>query len=183
MAPWIASMLTALSGWLYPATPLPPVAELAQAIEVAANEFPLPEREGGAAETARELAVLAATEGHLDCRAVARDRFGESYGCFQLHETTLRWLGARPEDAFDPWRSAELAARLVRKSHGVCGTRPPEHALAWYASGGPRCETAEGLAASERRMRYAVRLRLERPERWIDFAEDRRPVRACARLE
>jgi len=157
MVPWILRCLHVLALSLYPTTPEPPLDETARAIDVAAHQVPL-DGDDGVVEMARELAVLAATEGHLRPDAVARDRFGESYGLFQLHETTLRWLRRPKEDAFDPVTAALIAAVLIRKSHAVCAKAGKGAELGWYASGGPTCSVPEGLAASARRMRLAASL-------------------------
>lgn len=158
MAHWITHLFAALAALLYPTTHFGDGAALAAGIDAAAREHPLPGPDG-VAEMARELAVLAATEGHFDAGAIGRDQFGVSLGAYQLHETTLRWLGRSYAEAFDPMASAEIAAGLIVKSHEVCAEREPAHALGWYASGGAGCDVPEGLAASERRMRYAERLR------------------------
>lgn len=154
-------------------------AEVARAIDDAAYLLPLPE---GRARMVLELVALAAREGHLDPFAVGHDAFGASYGLFQIHETTLGYLGATVEDAMDPARAAVLAARLVFKSHNVCRARAREECLGWYASGGPTCDVAEGLDASRNRVALADALlaRAPPPRIWtcaavVEHREKHRP--------
>ena len=171
MTPWILACLTALSSWLYPAERIEPSRDLAEAIDVAAHAHPLP-GDDGLPEMARELAVLSATEGHFAARAEGPDQFGVAFGAWQIHESTLRWMGRTPEDASDYGAGALLAAELVARSHSVCRRREHLDALGWYASGGPGCAVPEGLAASARRVKLADRLRREVPTVWIEPATE-----------
>jgi len=164
---WITSVLLALATALYPRTPVPDLRELARAIDVAAHKTPLP-GEDGVVEMAVELSVLAATEGHLRADAVGVDFYGTSMGAWQIHETTLGYLGATREDTFDLEVAARLAAKLVKKSHEVCRARAWEERLAWFASGGPTCSVTEGLAASRRRMRLAEWVQASHPAYWTE---------------
>ena len=177
MTAWVRALLVSLSAWLYPGTRFPSdVWEDSEAIARAAERAGISaEGDGEARELALELAVLFATEGHFDPRAVGRDQFGKSYGGWQVHETTLRVYASRDplldalsdeELRFDVRWSALLAADLVVESRRVCWSHPPEERLAWYASGGPGCSVPEGLEASRRRMGIARRLAEEHPYFW-----------------
>lgn len=167
MVSWIFRCLVTLSAILYPHEGIRIPRDLAEAIDAAAHDQPLP-GDDGVEEMARELVVLAGTEGHFSGNAEGPDGFGTALGAWQIHETTLLWLHRRPEDAKDFRSGALIAAELVARSHKVCRRREPLEALGWYASGGPSCDVPEGLAASERRMRLALRLRRAIPVVWVD---------------
>lgn len=158
--------MLALAAHLYPGLVVPNLDGLARAIDAAAHAIPL---EGDPSEMAAELAVLAATEGHFDARAVGTDAYGDSLGLWQIHRTTLiGYLRIEPEHAFDPVEAAMLAAWLIRKSHEVCRGRPRSEALAWFAAGGPTCAVPEGRAASQRRMQLVAWALAVAPPYWLE---------------
>jgi hypothetical protein len=164
---WVRTILLALGAHLYPGLVIPNLDQTAAAIDAAAHEIPL---DGDPSAMAAELAVLAATEGHFQATATATDRFGQSFGLWQIHETTLTgYLHVDPLVAEDPERAALLAAWLVRKSHEVCAGRPAADRLSWFASGGPTCSVPEGLAASRRRTGFVAWVLKAHPPVWVEI--------------
>lgn len=171
MTAWIKALLLSLAAWLYPGTPVTgDVEQFAGVIDRVAREH------GGGPEMALELSVLFLTEGHMDPRAVGHDRFGASYGGWQVHETTIRRYASRnpklaflsdEELRFDAWANCSLAADLLEESHRVCGDRSPDEQLAWFASGGRTCDVPEGLDASRTRMAIARRVLDAHPFFWV----------------
>lgn len=156
MGAWIRAVIVSLMSWLHPGQAYPDPWEASLAIERAATDHhPIPAR-----ELATVLAVLFVTEGQADPKAVGQDHFGKSYGGWQVHETTFRYVRERdgdlagvPDVLFreDVYVGAEVAADLIVESYRVCSARPKEEKLAWYASGGPGCAVPAGLAAAHYR--------------------------------
>ena len=168
MIAWVRTIILALGAHLYPGLVIPHLDQTAAAIDSAAHAIPL---DGDPSAMAAELAVLAATEGHFEAGAVASDRYGQSFGVWQIHETTLTgYLHASQADAEDPARAAVLAAWLIRKSHEVCRGRVAEEQLTWFASGGPTCTVPEGLAASRRRVGFVAWVLKAYPPVWVESA-------------
>ncbi len=177
LLPWLLHAVLSVNAQLYPAVPLSE--REAMAIAVAVDDlhghYALSVAEGGYGRDAgyvrlaAELVVLAGTEGHFDPNARGRDAFGESFGLWQIHETTLDYLNATREDAFDLHRSAVFAARLIQKSHHVCARHTLDERLTWFSSGGPRCDVAEGLAASRHRQSLVEHLHRHHPPYWTDL--------------
>lgn len=128
---------------------------------------------GGDPEPIAELVALGAKEGHFNPEAVSTDWAGHAFGVWQLHESNFGWLHITQEEACDPYTSAPVALRLVRKSFEVCARRPWEERLGWYAAGGPTCNVEEGLEDSRIRLALALRLlqRMPPPTVFYDYRE------------
>ncbi len=173
LTPWIFACLVHLSHVLYPGQDASEarLRPIAVAIDEAAREWPLAERDGGGLRMAVELAALSATEGHLDVNAIGTDDAGASLGILQIHQSTLAYLHATPADCFDVDKAMLLGARLVYVSHGVCSAMPRGAALGWYASGSNGCQVPEGIAASITRMRLADETLRAVPVFWVEPRE------------
>jgi hypothetical protein len=177
LLPWLYTAILAVNASLYPSVPVSDLnaVAIATAIDGASQKWALSPRDGGRVRLAAELVVLAGTEGHFNPAARGRDAYGESLGLWQIHETTLQYVDAEREDAFDLRKAASLAARLVHTSHAVCARRAPDERLGWYSSGGPRCDVPEGLAASRHREHLVEQLLQEHPAFWTSPCSEKAP--------
>jgi len=164
MAAWILSLMQLLVPHAPYADTFP---QTAAAIDQVAHESPLYDDDDGIVRTAAELVSLAFHESRFDPRAV--DKEGTSLGLAQVDVSNLANLGLeRREQLFDPLTNLRAALRLMKISHRLCRFRPLEDALANYASGGGTCAVPEGLVASRRRMRLALKLLKKHPPWWVE---------------
>jgi hypothetical protein len=171
MIPWLCGCLAALHALLYPQEPHAAFIDIAHVIDDAAHATPLG-GDDGLVEMAAELAVLAATEGHLRREAEATDQWGRSASYFQVHESNAARLGLTYIDLFDPEKTAHAAAVLVFESHRVCAHFSPDSALAEYATGRGRCDEPLGVKLSRIRMGLARWLLQTHTPYWMEVGRD-----------
>ena len=108
--------------------------ETSTAIAEAANADPLSHDPEGAIRTASILIAMAEHESAFHPNAIGDH--GASLGLFQIQPPTARVDGTL---LLVPRTAAPVAIDLIRTSFRVCGKRPWEERLAWYAAGGDHC--------------------------------------------
>jgi hypothetical protein len=142
-AQWVLSIINGPFGapsapWAYS------YGETSTAIADAANADPLSHDPDGAVKTAAILIALAKHESDFHPNAIGDH--GASLGLFQIQPPTAKVDGTL---LLVPRTAAPVAIDLIRTSFRVCGKRPWEERLAWYAAGGNRCaDNKQALRAS-----------------------------------
>jgi hypothetical protein len=136
--------------------------ETAKAIaNVVTEEAPLFAGAEAKERTAALLVALAWAESRFDPKAVGDH--GRSVGLYQIFSANLPTSeGFKREDILgNPTNATRVALRMLRQSMNVCGKRPIEERLGWYASGNAQC--AKGLPESRFRVGLGQRIYREHP--------------------
>jgi hypothetical protein len=154
MIAWILTLMIALqprAPWLdtYEAT--------AKAIaSVVAEEAPLFSGTEGREKSAALLVALSWAESRFDPKAVGDQ--GKSVGLYQIFHTNLPTPEgfARKDILGNQPNATKVAHRMLKQSMTICGKRPVEERLGWYASGDGAC--AKGLSESRFRVGLALKV-------------------------
>lgn len=177
MIAWILSLMIALQ----PAAPWRDTYEdTAKAIASVVNEeAPLFAGKDGREKSAALLVALAWAESRFDPKAVGDH--GRSVGLYQIFHTNLPTAEGfgRAEILGNALNATKVAHRMLKQSMRVCGKRPVEERLGWYASGDAAC--SKGLSESRFRVGLALKAyRAHPPKDTKNAIAVSEPVQAAA---
>jgi hypothetical protein len=154
MIAWILSLMIALQ----PKAPWRDTYEdTAKAIaSVVGEEAALFSGTDGKEKSAALLVALAWAESRFDQKAVGDQ--GHSVGLYQIFHTNLPTQEgfARKDILGNPINATKVAHRMLKQSMQICGKRPVEERLGWYASGDGAC--SRGLSESRFRVGLAFKV-------------------------
>jgi hypothetical protein len=154
MIAWILSLMIALQ----PRAPWRETYEdTAKAIaSVVSEETALFAGKDGKEKSAALLVALAWAESRFDPKAVGDH--GHSFGLYQIFHTNLPTPEgfAKADILGNQTNATKVAHRMLKQSMGICGKRPVEERLGWYASGDAAC--SKGLSESRFRVGLAFKV-------------------------
>jgi hypothetical protein len=154
MIAWILSLMIALQ----PQAPWRETYEdTAKAIATVVNEEPaLFAGKDGKEKSAALLVALAWAESRFNQKAVGDH--GHSMGLYQIFHTNLPTPeGFGKNDILgNALNATKVAHRMLKQSMAVCGRKPVEERLGWYASGDAAC--SKGLSESRFRVGLAFKV-------------------------